>query len=384
MINNITNISNTNSNIHFKAKKFTKNLALGMENIFLIKKPAYLHGHKSPDDDAGTCLKVLYNFRKRHGLESYICIRKNDLPDLYIKKNNYKMAESSNYNVFNILLDCNASDRSAKTLETLPTFIIDHHSTSEKTFNTLSYIDSTAKSCSSILVRFFQRIHEKLPKADLKSLYCGMLSDFEKSEMIAFKDLKLIKLPALKKDKNSKEVLDFLEKKLSKKERLKIYKHLDILSALTEKEKNFRQKIISGIKVTDNGKLAYITIDPNDKQWAELGMDNTRTSCILRDLRLRIINNSNNDNLLSKEQTEQLKNVKGAIIFYRSKDNYQMRVHSKDDYAGELIKYVKDNLNNDIEAGGHPHRAGGRIHTLDKDEISTFINNFLIAAEKIN
>src|SRR5574344_1524745 len=139
------------------------------------------------------------------------------------------------------------------------------------------------------MTRFFEGLGEKINSKDSKSLYCGMVSDYKKSGLVKITNkngnYELMKTDKLLKDKNSMEVMTKLENNLTEKDRKQIYKHLDPLSRLNADETTLRKNLFSNIKVTNNGKLAYIVIEPAATLAAKVGMDTQKTSEILNDLR---------------------------------------------------------------------------------------------------
>ena len=400
MINKIANRNESSyKNISFGGKTISGDEAARI--AFTILDDAYLHAHKSPDWDGICSLELLYNFIRKNGKNPLICIKPTDLFGLFFKKWKYDTASKPTQNLPRIVVDCNDPHRASQFVNVKPLFVLDHHSTTKDTFDTACYIDDTAKSTCSIIYRFYEALNKakkelnadaikklktNLTKEDYKNLYCGMLSDYQKSGLIKFENSKLIKLETLYAPENvsSREELENVEKHLNKWQKLTIYRHLDILSNLTSKEKILQKRIFSEVKVTKNGKLAYVVIDPKDKLWEDVGGDNIRTSDIIRDLRLHLIGDIEHDPMFSNEQKKLLKNVEGSIVFYESGEKYQMSITSKDSYAEKLINYVKNNINSELEAGGHPERAGGRIYSLEQDKINKFVNDFLIAAEKID
>ncbi len=141
--------------------------------------------------------------------------------------------------------------------------------------------------------------------------------------------------------------------------------------------------MINQVQLIPNGKLAYVVINPGDKQYKALGGDNVRTSAILADLRLRLTNGINNDELFSAQQKTKLEKLDGAIIFYPTTMGYQMSMHTKNNHAQRLIEAVRK-LNPDLIAGGHPNRVGGRILSRKKEDIQAFIDGFLNASESLD
>ena len=397
MINIADKISN-NKNVSFGAKHIPIRHLKAMERRILNAKTIDVYSHSSPDEDTINSSKVMYDWFKKLGKDVSLCFNAKETDGLLFKKSrHFKMKEDLTKTPdLAFFVDFNSTERISKryinSFKAKDIIGLDHHDITPTTMlDSTAYIDNKAHSCSGVVYRFFEGLKIKLKKADLESLYCGMLSDYKKSKLVSISNTadghKLNKFPELYKDKYSNEVLSKIESQLSPKSKEKILKHLDTLSSLSVKEKGFLTKITSEIKVTKNGDLAYIVIEPGDKQWKSIGMDNTRTSEMLSDLRSRIVHNAQADPSFSPELKSKLANVKGAIFFYRASDtvdsSYKMSIHSKGDYAKRLIDTVRNDINPQLVAGGHPDRAGGKIRCYDKAEVDKFVNNFLLAAESM-
>jgi hypothetical protein len=223
-----------------------------------------------------------------------------------------------------------------------------------------------------------------------------MLNDISKSNCIKLfrvngKDI-VVRTNEIKKFPQTKELLDKIESQLSPDKRDKIISHLNIMANLTPEEADFHKKLVSKmVQFTKNGKLAYIIIEPENQEWKKLGQDNIITSTILSNVRKRLLENSPNDKLIPDNLRKKLSKVKGVIIFYRGEEKdtlsdeiYRMSIHSKNKYAKKLIKFIKNNLDSKIVAGGHSNRAGGRIFSIKPDDCNAFISKFLFAAENLN
>lgn len=384
MINSVNNL-NTPNNLSFKAKPMPIEEALRLKSALSKGGTSGIYPHDSADLDAAKGSNFLKRRLKKWQQKAVIFAENRGLKYLGFSKKTVHIQYAKPDNL--ISFDHGSTERFpkvfAKALEEIPPenrVVVDHHEESKDTAIKCgySYIDATAKSCCAIMYRLVEALGEKLNKNDLRDLYAGMLSDYEKSELVKFKNSKLIKQPALNQDKNAKEVLEKVEVQLSQKDKNKIYRHLDILSNLTPKEKALRAKLLSQVQVTPNGRLAYVIIPLNDKKWASMGMDTIRNSDILRDVRLSILN--------SRKTNEKLKNIEGVMIFYREKPSddslYKMSIHSVNHYAQQLTDRVK--ATTDLKTtGGHPDRSGGRIFSVKQDDVQVFINNFLQASQAL-
>lgn len=360
------------NNINFKAKVIPVQAAKSFEAKLLDKniKNIDIYCHASPDEDTVNSMKVFAHWLKKYKKNISVCLNPKDTKNLFFSPSRYKIKKTKTKPDMALIVDFNGEERiSEQFKKMLPENIVgfDHHQDMQYPIKGIFYKDISAKSCCSIIFRFFESLGKKLNKNDLKSLYCGMLSDFEKSKLIMLKDSKLIKLPELDADKNSKEILEKIESQLSSKDKEQIYRHLDIISNLTKKEKALQKRLQSEIKYTPNGKFAYVIIPLQDKQWKSLGMDTPRTSAIIKDLRITTLNNT--------------PSIQGVMAFYSAEDCYKMSIHSRNDYAQKLRDYIVQNLNPKLIAGGHPNRAGGHT-SLKPTDINQFIADFLTAAER--
>jgi len=384
-------------NVSFRAKPIPQDVADNTKATLLNKKvkTVNIYCHSSADEDTMNSAKVYANWLLRNGKNVNICVKPKEITDLYTKNCTAPINITHKKADKVVILDFNGKDRisedySNDILEYSPENIIgfDHHNTTEHKIDGNVYIDTTAKSNCSILTRFFEGIGEKINKKDAKSLYCGMISDYKKSGLVKLNKVDgkytLVKTDKLYDDKNSLEVMNKLEKKLSNKDKAEIYEHLDPLSRLNNDEKKLRSNLFSNIKVSPNGKLAYVIIEPDDPLWQKLGMDNQTTSAIMKDLRYRTSVESQKMPEYSDKQKEQLKNVDSVLAFYRKSDSpnseYRMSIHSNSNSALKLIDYVK-NINPLFGGNGHEDRAGGCIHSLDKDDVKQLTNDFVQASE---
>ncbi len=411
----IVNNNIQNNNFSFRAKPISRAVA---SNIYSkISDPSIktvdIYTHVLPDEDTLNSAKVMYNFLQSLGKKVRICTEEKETKGLFFSPN-YKLKQTDKEPDMHLIVDFNSTERfPQKSLLQFnkspqkPTVILDHHNIQPNTLETNSqkdglYVDETAKSCSGVIFRFFETLGQKIEKTDAKNLYCGMLSDYSKSKLVSIENTptgaKLIKLPELENDKNSKEVLEKLEAQLDKDSKQEVYNHLDIFAKLNAKEKKFMNDLPQKIKISPNGKLAYIVIKPDSKIWASIGMDTVHSSKILSSLRTRIINNPEKDNVFSPELKEKLKNVQAAMVFYKIAPNsnkYKISIHSKKESINakdfidkskiEWDKYLTQSGKSiEYQGGGHSDRAGGGILSCDKEDINAYINCFIKTVEQNN
>lgn len=382
---------NSTQNISFGAKKMPKKVVDTILDKIFTAKSIDIYPHVSPDPDAINSAKVVYDWLKRMGKEVSICAKRKDVKNLKLDPKRYKLKNNSKPADIALILDFNGIDRAPESFSKLlkkyspeRLVIIDHHIKSHYSINGFSYLDATAKSCCSIIYRLFENIGKKLTKTDAKNLLRGMISDGLKRRILGLKKTngkyKVVAHKGL--TKSAKEILDKVQEHLGTKDKVKIYKYLDILSNLNPKERAFRKHVINNMKLTQNGQLAYAVINKNDKLWQALGSNTMRAKAILRDIRLRITSGIDNDDLFSPEQKKMLKNCKGVIIFYPISKGCQMSLHSREGYAKRLLHVVRK-ASPELMSDGHANRAGGRIFSRKNEDIQSFINSFLSAAEMI-
>ncbi len=382
------------SNIVFRAKPIPKSIIDKTKNELLDKNinRIDIYCHSSADEDTINSAKVFYNWLTRNGKDVKICVPKTEVQKLYFSSKDFKLkGEDKTVPDKSIILDFNSKERLSSQYSdlfknNLPQNVVgyDHH-TPSNILNGDFYIDDSAKSCCGVLTRFFEGLGEKLSLKDKKNLYCGMVSDYKKSGLVSLNksenSYELIKTNKLLNDKNSLDVFNKLDKSLSNKDKQEIYIHLDPLARLTNDEKVLQERLYSQLKVSSNGKMAYVVIPPNDKLWKKVGMDTPTTSEILKDIRTQVSTDSQKAEFLSDEQKLKMKDVDTVIAFYQKDNEYRMSIHSKSNSALKLIDYIKENINPDLIAGGHADRAGGKIDSLKKEDVNNFINSFIKASD---
>lgn len=390
------------SSVAFGAKPINKELAMGIKANLLSSsvRTADLFCHATPDEDAFNSLSVIKNWLKRNGKEASICLKNAEVKGLFgaglmflSKKKTDEPADRS------IILDFNDTSRFTKTakklFEKIPKdtiFGFDHHRTNATSVDAENlYIDDTAKSCCGVVYRFFEALEENIPQSDRKKLFCGMISDYKKSGLIKVTCKKGVynveKTEKLCKDENSLEVFEKLQASLSEDDKIAVYKHLDVLANMPKKYRVLRDDLLEDFSFCLGKRLAYMYIPADSISWRNLGMDNSKTSELMKDLRNRVLSpNLNDDETIPARIRKNADNLKAVISFYRvspKDDVYQMSITSKDGYALKLINYVKDNLIPDLEGGGHANRAGARVRSLENADIFKFMNSFMIADEEL-
>lgn len=242
---------------------------------------------------------------------------------------------------------------------------IDHHSGQEPIIkNKDIYIDKSAKSCSGIILRLFDALKINPPMKIKRTLYCGMTDDLKKNKYLLFTENnpKPLKTKAFLRDKNTEYLYSRMEKELPEKEQEKVLNHINILRSLNKKEKQFKDNLTKRVQYNSNGKFGYAIIPIGDKEWEALGGDNKRTSAILRNFRLTLL--------------EKNPKLDSAAVFYPNSDGYRISIHSKNDNVLKLFEHIRKTFP-EFSGGGHPERGGGGNASLDSEKSVKWMNEIL-------
>jgi len=413
----ITSNYSDKNKISFTAKPIPPDVIQKIRFRVLEAEKIDIFCHSSPDEDTFNSAKVLANWLISQNKKVRIIIE-DKLKNLFTKYSDRlefvdpSFAEDLDKADLAIVVDCNSMMRLPNAgIDFLNKYKksniigLDHHepNPSEDLIGNLDvnsnnpfYIDTTAKSCCSIIYRLFEGLGIKLAKNNEESLYCGLLSDLNKFRYITIVNKDGIgtieRTDEIKKFPETVDILDALESRLPSGKKTEIIDHLDILSNLTHAERAFQEKLFSEkIQITKNGKLAYIVINPEDQEWKNIGQSTITTSRILSNLRQRLLVNNPDDPLIPGNLKHKLDKLKGVIVFYRgsivqkpSEETYKLSIHSKDNYDQELIDYIRKNLYPELYAGGHPDRKGGHVKTIDPDKCKLFVNYFVTAADNLD
>ncbi len=374
----------------FNAKKIPQKVVTNFCEEFKnpkIKK-VDIYCHSSADEDTINSAKALASWLYSINKKVRICVNSSESKPLFFDSSKYKIKRGFSKADKAILVDFNSWEKFPEGFKEAlvkmkldNVFCIDHHEQTSNIISKKAYIDESAKSCCSVIYRLLDQIGFNMNKDSLMDLYCGMISDLKKSKYVEFfkKDGEYIikKAKKILNDKNTLKIYNEIDHKLEKSEKNIVLSHLDVLSRLTPLEKKFQKELFSNVKFSQDKKIAYVVIESNDYLWNSLGMDNPTTSEILKDFRIRILENAQNDNFINDKKS--LKNVKNVITFYRKSPDsceYKMSIHSKNNTALKLIDKAKT-YNKNFVAGGHEDRAGGKINSIDKDSIKKFIEAFV-------
>ena len=239
------------------------------------------------------------------------------------------------------------------------------------------YIDTSAKSATSIIYRMFEALRQPVSNTQAYSLMFGLVDDGAKKGYFVCdgKNGTITPTTKLVNDENAFDVYNKLNEKINDEQRKKIAKAIDIISNLTDEERAFQKSLYDKIKLSKNKKIAYIEIPPDDPEWTKLGSDNARTSKILNRFRQAILNNEYHD--------EKLNDVVLALTFYEAEGNYRISAHSKEPSLLDFYKYIEDTKIPDFtkNAGGHSERGGGRIRTTNKKTCHKWVKDIVSCDE---
>lgn len=229
------------------------------------------------------------------------------------------------------------------------------------------YSDMTAKSATSIIYRFFEALGQEINSNQAYDLFLGLIDDTTKRALVKCDGQKgtITAQKALYEDKNALEIYTKLKEKLSEEQIASIAKTVDLISSLNEEQQQFKDSLYDKLKLSANGKIAYIEIPPDDKQWQDLDGDNTITSTILNRFRQEVLADNND--------------IQAIFCFYEAHGNYRLSAHAKNPNLLDFFKYIEENKIPDFTkiSGGHPTRGGGGIKTNDPQTCHTWVQNII-------
>ena len=229
------------------------------------------------------------------------------------------------------------------------------------------YSDITAKSATSVIYRFFVALGEEVDTQRAYDLFSGLVDDIVKRNLVKCDGINGIIEPQAKliEDKNAYEIFCKLKEKLTEEQILSIAKKIDVLSCLTPEQQAFKNSLYSKLNFSENGKIAYIAIAPDDEEWKALGGDNAVTSRILNNFRQEVL--QKNDD------------VEIAIAFYEANGNYRLSAHAKEPILLQFFKYIEENKISKFSknSGGHPTRGGGGINSNEPKICSNWVHDIV-------
>ncbi len=229
------------------------------------------------------------------------------------------------------------------------------------------YVDSSAKSATSVIYRMFEALDEPISKEQAYSLMFGLVDDGAKKGYMICDGTNGTIIPTKKliEDKNALEVFLNLESKLDDEQTKKIAQAIDIMSNLSEDEQKFKDSLFERLQYSNNGKIAFVEIPPDNKEWKNLGGDNSRTSTIL--------------NRFRQEVLKRFDNVEAAIVFYEAENKYRLSAHSKNPTLLDFYRYIEQTKIPEFtkNAGGHKDRGGGKIYTTNPEACHKWVQNII-------
>lgn len=396
------NINSSNNFIrpNFTANVMPKNCAEYINNKLKSAKTVDIFCHTSSDEDTFNSAKAMYSYLKSQGV----------IPRLVVSggKENYQY----DVNKYNIIQASTVSENTQKADMALCVdfssparvgsnvlkFInsygqnivgFDHHNDPDivvKDYNKITqsykkntmptidaqnyYIDSSAKSNSAIISRFFDAIGHRATHEEARSLFAGMLDDTSKDGITKVNKLGKVKVTEKANDLgNTKEVMKNVLERMRVFDKFAVLKHFADKTKLTDKEIAFSKHLKERTQYSNNHKFAYIKISPDDKEWKDLGKDTVRSIKVLQQFR---------KDALEKD------NVDAVAVFYPTNENiYKMSLQTKGGYAKQIIDNIKATTYPDLVAGGHENRSGGTLKSIDTQKTHEWVELFKHSADEV-
>ncbi len=408
-------VTKINSILSFKANKMPKSQAEYFNKKLLSSDSVDIFCHVATDEDAFNSAKIMYDYLRDNGIKPRIICNNADENYGYdnktydiidINKNKTELQRAKTALCLDFSDPIRIRGKAFEYLSSFPksnVFCIDHHETANpitdsniiKTEEIVApkikqikngYLDTTAKSAASILVRFFEALNISMSDNQKESAFCAMADDMNKEKLINISNGQILKSDEFEDNINAKEVFENIENSISDKKKTEILSHLDVLSRLNSKEKAFRMSLYKNIKITPNKKFAYVIIPPDDKNWKKIGGDTPTASKILRDFRTRILEHKQTDEFIDKDLLSKIQEIQAIAVFYpdTKAGRYRVSMHSNKDYAFRIIDLIREQYYSPLKAGGHPNRAGGSTQTLDKNKCAKWANNFICAGQNLH
>ena len=388
--------------LNFKANKMPSQQAKYLDTRLKNAKKVDIFCHEDTDADGATSAMVMSDYLKEKGIDSRIVLSQN-LGLLKLRDYSYNFIQAKNYKKQRDVDTALCVDFSSKgrllpkvynEFQKIPNKLgIDHHRGIDIVDGNYVYInsplndeeqqhikpvvdfyvDSSAKSATSIIYRFFEALDGDIDSHKAYDLFYGFADDCAKRNFVKCDGLKGTIEPTfeLLADKNSYEIFNKLKSKLTNEDVSKIARNVDVLSSLNTKERKFDKSLKDKILLSPNGHIAFVEIPSDDKTWEKLGGDNVRTSTILNRFRQDVLSNKFND--------PKLENIKTVIVFYRANDTYRMSLHSKEPTLLKFFKYVDKHSKTQLTSsmGGHRQRAGGKIDITDANTCHEWVMDII-------
>lgn len=380
-----------NSNISFKAYRISKNQAQHIDSQLKQSSKVDIICHETTDRDAANSALAMSDYLSQQGINTRIILSQN-LKSLTLRteKKNILQAKDLKDNETPDTILCVDFSQKNRVAPNVYNFMkktdkiigLDHHmdadivddnltltqNSNEKPTDKISsfYIDTTAKSATSIIYRFFEALDKEISQNTAYDLFFGLISDCCKKGLVKCDGENGTISPnkEMIQDKNAYEIYQALYNKLNPEQISDMAKKIDIMSNLSEKEKAFSDSLYKRVKYNNKGNVAYVEISPNDPTWIELGGDNSTTSTILNRFRQNFLKNHNN--------------IKAVFTFYEADNSYRLSVHSKEKNLKKFYKFALKNVQNKpFTIGGHEDRGGGKINSTDEKVCHKWTENII-------
>jgi uncharacterized protein YciU (UPF0263 family) len=383
--------------ISFKANKMSTTQAKHINEKLSKAKNVDIICHNTTDRDCANSALAMWDYLNSKGIEARVIISQQNPELLNLRTTNFNMVQANNNKELSkikpdlaLCVDFGAEERVnpnvLKHIKEAPVVLgFDHHcevdlsrgdfvqferslSDDEVTPTKANfYSDLTAKSATCVIYRFLEASGEEIDNLTAYDLFLGMADDTLKRNLIKCDGEKgtITAKKALIEDKNAFEIFNALKEKLTDEQIASIAKAIDVLSSLSPEQEAFKDSLNNRLQYSQNGKIAYVEIAPDDEEWEKLGGDNIVTSRIMNNFRQQVLA-QNND-------------VEIAIIFYESQGTYRLSAHTKEPNLLKFFQYIEDNAIEDFtnNSGGHPTRGGGGLNSTDKNKCSTWARNII-------
>ena len=206
----------------------------------------------------------MYEYLKQKGIETRVIISKNinELNPINQKEGlilDKEFSETKPEDKTILCVDFSSKTRGASNVQEYienadDILCLDHHKDPDISD---IYIDTSAKSATSVIYRLFESLNEEITNEQAFRLLTGFVSDCSKKSLLVCDSKKgTIKLSEqLKNDKNAYEIYLNLIKKLDSKQIAEIIKKEDKMANLTPEQQDFSNSLDDKLCFSKNRKL---------------------------------------------------------------------------------------------------------------------------------
>lgn len=387
------------NNLNFSANKMSLSQAKYMDNEFKKAKSADIICHDMTDRDGANSALVMWEYLTSLGVKTRVIMQQKNPKTLGLRRYDFDIIQADNKKEIEKITPDIALCVDFGEKERIKSDVLSHIEKSGKIMgfdhhmgqdivdeNCISinssldddkipetkvayYTDTTAKSATSVIYRFFETLDVEIDDKLAYDLLSGFVDDGVKRNLVSCDGETGVIKPKkeLLADKNAYEIYSKLIEKLNDKQIASIAKNVDVIASLNKEQKAFKNSLEERLKFSKNKKIAYIEIPSDDLEWKKLGGDNTITSAILNRFRMSVLNNP------------KYKDVKIVFSFYEANGAYRLSAHSKDCNLLDYFKYVEDNSipNFTKNSGGHPNRGGGGIFYIEPSYCHRWVNKII-------